>query len=387
MDQQMTSGMAEATRLTRAGRVLDATAAIQRTLGFTSPLVAPVTTAPPADTVDAIYRVVEAPGTAGRKGWEPTQMGWTIPSPESAPLPSSRDEAGQFLVGTYTNAAGARSYKLYLPHGYRGQEVPLLVMLHGCSQTADDFAIGTRMNILAEEETFLVVYPEQAMRANGARCWNWFEAAHQTRDVGEPSIIAGITRKVMASYRIDPARVYVAGMSAGGAMAAVMAATYPDLYAAVGMHSGLAYGTARTLQEAFRAMRGDNAGDETGSTRERTEAVARAVPMIVFHGDRDQTVNPKNADRVLQQWAGDGSAEGRLRVTTHPGHAAAGRAYTRTVCHDADDQVVMERWIIHGAGHAWSGGDPDGTFTDPRGPDASAEMVRYFREHPCLRRP
>ena len=419
MEQQMISGMAEATRLTREGNVLEATAVIQRTLGFSSPLVAPVTTSPPAHTV------VEEHGTAGRQGWAPAGIGPSLPSRESAPLrarlplpdgasarrrphgtaalsrtgttrpanraataplPSWRDEAGRFLARTYTNAAGARSYKLYIPHGYRGQEVPLLVMLHGCTQTADDFAAGTRMNHLAEEHTFLVVYPEQAMRANGARCWNWFEAAHQTRDTGEPSIIAGITHHVMASYRIDPARVYVAGMSAGGAMAAVMAGTYPDLYAAVGVHSGLAYGAARTLQEAFQSMRGDSAGDATESTSESREAFARAVPMIVFHGDRDQTVNPKNADRVLQQWARDGSAEGELRVTMHPGQVAGGRSYTRTVCRDAQDQVVLEKWIVHGTRHAWSGGDPSGSFTDPGGPDASAEMLRFFRDHPRDRR-
>jgi poly(hydroxyalkanoate) depolymerase family esterase len=303
----------------------------------------------------------------------------------TAPIPSSHDEAGQILGRTYANAAGARSYKLYVPRDYRGQEVSLLVMLHGCTQMAEDFAAGTRMNLLAEEQTFLVAYPEQARRANGARCWNWFKAAHQTRDAGEPSIVAGITRQIMAGYCIDPARVYVAGMSAGGAMAAIMAATYPDLYAAVGIHSGLAYRTARTLKEAYRAMRGDNAGEEMESTRERTDAFARPIPMIVFHGDRDQTVNPRNAERVLQQRAGNGSAEGELRVTTQPGQVAGGHAYTRTVCHDADDQVVMEKWIIHGAGHAWSGGNPDGTFTDPSGPDASAEMVRFFREHPRQR--
>ncbi|HEX8919390.1 MAG TPA: PHB depolymerase family esterase, partial [Chloroflexota bacterium] len=348
MDEQMFSGMAEATRLTREGKVLEATALIQRTLGVPSPHVTPVMTPPPADTVDAAYRVVEDLGTAGRQESEPTGIGPAIPRAGSAS--PSRDEAGQFLVGTYTNAAGARSYKLYIPSGYRGQEVPLLVMLHGCTQTADDFAVGTRMNLVAEEQTFIVVYPEQARRANGGRCWNWFEASHQTRDGGEPSIIAETTRHIMAGYRIDPAQVYVAGMSAGGAMAAVMAATYPDLFAAVGIHSGVAPGAARTLQEAFRAMQGDNAGKPPERTRESRESGARAVPVIVFHGDRDKTVNPRNADRVMKQWATGGSAEGELRVTTYPCQVPGGYAYTRTMYRDASDEVVMEKWIVHEAG-------------------------------------
>jgi poly(3-hydroxybutyrate) depolymerase len=186
----------------------------------------------------------------------------------------------------------------------------------------------------------------------------------------------------MAGYRIDPAQVYVAGMSAGGAMAAVMAATYPDLFAAVGIHSGLAVGAARSLPEAFRAMQGDSAVAPTERTSATRQPGTRAVPVIVFHGDRDQTVNPRNADRVLQQWATGGSAAGKLRVTTYPGRVPGGHAYTCTIYCDAGDEVVMEKWIIHEAGHAWSGGDAGGTFVDPRGPNASTEMVRFFREHP-----
>jgi poly(hydroxyalkanoate) depolymerase family esterase len=237
------------------------------------------------------------------------------------------------------------------------------------------------MNGLAEDQTFLVAYPEQAERANGARCWNWFETAHQGRDAGEPSIIAGITRAVMEQFHVAPRRVYVAGMSAGGAMAAVMAATYPDLYAAVGIHSGIPYGSARTFRDAFRAMRGDAPEDGVRRMAETGHMPTRAIPAIVFHGDRDQTVSPANADRLVEQWTRTDPEGDRLRVTAQPGRVRGGHGYTRSVYHDVDGRAVLEKWTIHGAGHAWSGGSPAGTFTDARGPDASGEMMRFFRGH------
>jgi poly(hydroxyalkanoate) depolymerase family esterase len=288
------------------------------------------------------------------------------------------EPGGRFITGTYTGPAGTRGYKLYVPTGYAGQALPLVVMLHGCTQSADDSAAGTRLNWLAEQECWLVVYPEQAASANASRCWNWFLAAHQRRGDGEPSLIAGITQQVIAAYGVDPQRVYVAGMSAGGAMAAIMGATYPDLYAAVGVHSGLASGAAQDLRSAFRAMR----RGKTTPVADNTAGPPLDLPLIVFHGDRDTTVHPRNGEEVLAQAVRLAASQPDPRVTVHRGQVPGGHAYTRTRYHDRTAQVVAEHWLVHGAGHAWSGGSPAGSFTDPQGPDATLEMLRFFREHP-----
>jgi poly(hydroxyalkanoate) depolymerase family esterase len=383
----------EATRLTRAGQLAEATALLQRMLrGESAPeptgtaRTVPARLEPP--TIDLKANVVEERG-----GQQIRQAATAPPRRKSrarfdgmkdfpglnlrglvgrAP-PSVSDIApnGKSLIeGTFSNAAGSRLYKLFIPSRYQGQPLPLVVMLHGCTQSADDFAAGTRMNFLAEEQNCFVAYPEQPSGANQAKCWNWFRTSDQQRGGGEPSLIAGITRQIMRDYSIDPKRVYVAGLSAGGAAAAIMGATHADLYAAVGIHSGLACGAASDLPSAFVAMR-------QGSGSEATAGGRHTVPTIVFHGDRDTTVHPNNGDRIV------GHATKVKNSTTKVlgGRVLHGHAYTSTIVTDADGRAITEHWTIHGAGHAWSGGSPAGSYTDPRGPDATKEMLRFFLEH------
>jgi poly(hydroxyalkanoate) depolymerase family esterase len=248
-------------------------------------------------------------------------------------------------------------------------------MLHGCKQNADDFAAGTRMNELADEMGFIVTYPEQAAAGNVSRCWNWFRSADQQREAGEPSLIAGITREVIARYDVDPRRVYVAGLSAGGAMAAIMGHTYPDLYAAVGIHSGLAYASASDIPSALAAMRGRRASD-----RRVSDSTFRVLPTIVFHGDLDTTVHSRNGEQVIAQATPGGQdlvTPAFAPQTVEKGEAR-GRRYTRTTRTDASGRPALEHWLVHGAGHAWSGGSANGSYADARGPDATRAMLRFF---------
>lgn len=378
MKLQLASVLMDATRLVRGGKLKEATAAIQRALGgHARPERAPRVDSGPA-VIEGTARVVHV---EPRRTAHAADHGQFAPRAPAAPAPG---EGGRFLTSTYTNHAGTLEYKTYIPSAYQGQALPVVVMLHGCKQDPDDFAAGTRMNELAEEHKFVVVYPMQSNKANVSHCWNWFQAKDQRRDHGEPSLIAGITRKVIDDYRLDTRRVYVAGLSAGGAMAAVMGTTYPDVYAAAGVHSGLAYAAARDVPSAFAAMRGDV------SKRARPKSAAdpsvRSVPTIVFHGDRDMTVHPKNGDHVIAEASPppsekvDVSSDAQAGATVENGKAS-GRAYTRTTYRDAAGQPVVEHWVVHGAGHAWSGGSANGSFSDPKGPDASREMLRFFLQH------
>jgi poly(hydroxyalkanoate) depolymerase family esterase len=230
------------------------------------------------------------------------------------------------------------------------------------------------MNLIAEEQTCLVVYPAQPVAANAARCWNWFRPGDQRRGQGEPSLIAGITQQVMRDYAVDPQRVYIGGLSAGGAAAAVMGATYPDLYAAIGVHSGLACGAAVDIPSAFAAMR--QGGSGAARSGDLSAEPGLDVPTIVFHGDQDNTVHPRNGDHVIAQ-----RKTATLQKTIHRGQAPGGHAYTRTIHADATGRAMLEHWEIHCAGHAWSGGSTAGSYTDPHGPDAAREMLRFFLEH------
>jgi poly(hydroxyalkanoate) depolymerase family esterase len=286
------------------------------------------------------------------------------------PLPSVPTD-GRFDAGVLLAASGPRAYKLFIP-GRRGRAMPLVVMLHGCTQDPDDFARGTRMNQLADERGFLVLYPAQPARSNAAKCWNWFLPGDQRRDAGEPAIIAGMVRQVAQQHPVDAERIYVAGLSAGAAMAAILASEYADLFAAAGVHSGLPPGAAEDVASAFAVM-------HTGRLRPgpRRPAPARpSRPTIVFHGDNDKTVHPVNGQHVVDHTlAGVSAARSMQRGE------AGGRHYTHTVYEAADGTPLVEHWEVHGAGHGWSGGDPAGSFTETAGPDASREFIRFFERH------
>ncbi|MDE1146438.1 MAG: PHB depolymerase family esterase [Azospirillaceae bacterium] len=379
-------GMAQAARLTGAGKLAEATALIQQMLHGGK--AAPTPAADPT-VIDGTFTVVDpesppapphaspfvSPFPAGRTGLGETlrrlaarAVPGGLADGAFRPAPPPVPEGASFTTASYSGAAGTRAYKLYVPaRRSSGRPLPLIVMLHGCTQSPDDFAAGTRMNQAAEEHGFLVAYPEQPNSANPNKCWNWFNPQDQRRDGGEPALIAGITRRVMEEHSVDPARIYVAGLSAGGAAAVIMGAAYPDLYAAVGAHSGLPLGAARDVPSAFAAMRKGAAGQGGGG-----------VPTIIFHGDQDATVHPGNGDAIAAQAVA--SAPG-LRSSTRRGQAPGGPAYTRTVHVDAAGRAVCEHWTLHGAGHAWAGGSPSGSYTDPSGPDATREMVRFFLEH------
>ncbi|HWI11747.1 MAG TPA: PHB depolymerase family esterase [Burkholderiaceae bacterium] len=311
-------------------------------------------------------------------------------APGSAPRTTPRraaatpTDAVRFLSRSFTNAAGTRAYKLYVPASYRGTAVPLLMMLHGCKQNPDDFAAGTRMNELAEAHGFLVAYPAQSERANGANCWNWFRSGDQARDGGEPSILAGIVAAIAADYAIDRRRVFVAGLSAGAAMAVILGRTHPEVFTAVGAHSGLPYRAAQGVASAFAAMHGGLAQAIAGWPPLRAaDAAARAaavpaVPTIVFHGDHDPTVAASNSDAIVAQALAAPQASALLESRRLEPASAVSRGHTNTAYTTPDGRTLVEQWTLHGGAHAWSGGSPEGSYTEAQGPDASAEMVRFF---------
>ncbi len=383
--------MAEVTRLTRVGKLAEAMALLQGHSGTGGAQPYSGGNPPPADRLPAPSPggVWTAPAQSNRGPGSlagPPHLAEMVsalrnrlPSAGSfsrlgegigrARAPIRVADGARFEERLFSNNAGSRTYKVYVPSGYRGQALPLVVMLHGCTQDPDDFAAGTRMNELAEEQTFLVAYPSQPASANMNRCWNWFNPGDQQRDAGEPSLIAGIALQVVEEFAADRTRIYVAGLSAGGAAAANMAATYPDVFAAAGVHSGLACGAARDMPSAFAAMGGGGTFPTRGD--------GRMAPTIVFHGDADRTVNPVNGDHVVAQAKPDVAMD----MVVTQGETPAGMAFTRKAQLDSAGREVVVQWILHGAGHAWSGGSLEGSYTDPRGPDASREMMRFFLTH------
>ena len=328
--------------------------------------------------------------TEGPDRGEPDVASAEAASADSAaeqPAPrKSAPRRGKFTDGVFQNAAGQRDYKLYVPYGKPEGPLPLVVMLHGCKQDPDDFATGTRMNRLAEQHGAIVLYPAQARSANGFGCWNWFNRHDQVRDAGEPSLIAGMIEEVAARHPVDRRRIYAAGLSAGGAMTTILAHTYPELLAAAGVHSGLAYGAAQDMITALGVMKrglGKRAG---GRAKGQPADTLLPVPLIVFHGDHDKTVHPLNGERVVEQALAQASAaqpvegNGGAGFVVEQGQVPGGQAYTRTLHSNGAGRIFVEHWAVHGAGHAWSGGDKKGSFTAPAGPAASAQMLRFFLE-------
>lgn len=314
--------------------------------------------AAPAATASALS---VAPRTAAPP--KPRKQASPRPRPAAAPRNAS------FRSAVHDCAFGQRRYKIYTPKmAKEAGPLPLVVMLHGCGQTPDDFAKGTRMNALAEELGLMVVYPAQPRDANSSRCWNWFRRGDQSRGAGEPALIASLVSEVIAQHPVDPLRVYVAGLSAGGSAALILAGAYPDIFAAVGTHSGLPAGAARDKTSAMMAMKQGNPGDRR----------AAAMPTIIFHGSEDRVVSPRNsrfaALRALEPFP-------TLRATEVTRKAAEGRSYVRTTHRFGQGRPRVEYWLVKGSGHAWSGGSPAGRFVDPQGPDASREMVQFFLRH------
>lgn len=294
--------------------------------------------------------------------------------------------AGTFLTENYNG----RIYKVYIPDNYvPGTPVPLVVMLHGCSQNADSFANATKMNIYADARTFIAIYPQQASADNTLKCWNWFAPQHQARGSGEPAEIAGIVDTVKSQYSIDNTHVYVMGFSAGAAMSVIMGATYPDVFAGIGVHSGLEYKAATSQIGGFLAMTsgGPDPDNQGIVAYNAMGANATRIPVIVFHGSADFTVNAVNGEQVISQWAqtndlaDDGMDDNNvddLPEQTIPGVIPGGRSYTQLVYEDGTGQVVMEKYEVSGMGHNWSGGLAGGSFTDPQGPDASSIMLDFL---------
>ena len=419
MKTVFSAAMRHATKLTRTQNVIEATRMIQRALSgrgrdfspdqqtSESPLlITPPTDA--ADSADAFEPSRQEAGITSPRFDDSTAeqlptgrmkrpLGEVLtllrqanlPNFDHGPAPFAKSRKAPlvlvprgavYLSRTFTCEAGSRDYKIYVPSHAEGRTLPLVIMLHGCTQNPDDFAVGTGMNRLSEEHGFIVAYPRQPTHANQSACWNWFNIKDQMRDAGEPSIIAGITRAIMTDFNVDARRVYVAGLSAGGAMAATMSVTYPELYAATGVHSGLAHGSASDVVSAFAAMRGGPGAVASAPRKTRRRGTNDHVRTIVFHGMSDQTVHPSNAEMILAD-ARAGLAD-PLRETQYNGFMG-GRAYARSVITTASGVPQLEHWAIDGLGHAWSGGSPEGSHTDNNGPDASREMLRFFLEGPA----
>jgi poly(hydroxyalkanoate) depolymerase family esterase len=406
-DKSFVEAMRQATQLVRTQGPIAATRFIQRLLRPNHVPVTPVETRVETPVVTPVDAPVMVPGDtrlSAEEGHADVVVEVLDPvGARATPLPAIDTEpvelppaSGQFLTKRFSASVGSRDYKLYLPSGYADVPLPLVVMLHGCTQDPDDFALGTRANRWAESRRLIVVYPQQIRRANAHRCWNWFRPVDQDRGRGEPAIIAGITQQVIDEFHVDAQRVYVVGMSAGGAMAAVVGRAYPEMFAAIGIHSGLPAGVAQDVPSALALMKAGHTPLATNAPYvamgpyliQRTDSASnlteRATPLIVLQGDADRTVNPANADRLVQAaldaYRLNGNSPLQSSVQTiAPTQGSYG--YRRTQHVALNGARMIEQWDIHGAGHAWSGGNAAGSHTDAHGPDATKVMLDFFEQH------
>ena len=294
---------------------------------------------------------------------------------------------------SYRGVGGNRAYFVHRPSELVAP-APLVVMLHGCTQTAADLARSTKMNAVADRHGFVVAYPQQSGQHNSQGCWNWFLPSHQQRAAGEPAVIAGIAQAVAASgsgFEVDPERVFLAGMSAGGAMAAILASTYPDLFSGLAVHSGIPYGAATSQEAAFQVMaRGARDGNGHVDALAAMGERARRIPTIVIHGTSDSIVSPVNGRRLVEQWLGANTLspheplDGRLSRPAQvvQERVTGGHAYTRSRWSDGQGRAAVEYVEVAGLGHAWSGGAAGAAWSDARGPDAGEAIWRFFSELP-----
>ncbi|MGY3437481.1 MULTISPECIES: extracellular catalytic domain type 1 short-chain-length polyhydroxyalkanoate depolymerase [unclassified Marinovum] len=349
----------------RAKRLAAANDLVQRTLAQNGllPGSGPLPSGamqPGLPSLDALLAGLGVPGS-----------GLSGPAAPTAPLP----DGAAFRSDRFTCAAGSRNYRTYVPASATEGVTGIVVMLHGCTQTPEDFAVGTGMNALAEQHRFVVLYPEQSRGDNAQSCWNWFSRGDQQRDRGEPAILAEMAREAMRAFDVPADRTFVAGLSAGAAMAVILGETYPDVFAAIGAHSGLPFGAARDMPSAFAAMSG------TAQDTARRSAEGNATRSIVFHGSADATVHPSNGGRIARDVLDRSPGQ---TIQTERQEVSSGRQVTVTTTTGPDGAPELEHWVIDGLGHAWSGGQAGGSYTDPKGPNASAEMIRFFFDAPIV---
>ncbi len=412
--------MAETTQLVRSGQLADATRAIQQTLGgavarHSSRSATPASAN--AHAAETLRSPISPPSHGNAPSWRNASQAQDVedavvidrnadtparsPAHATAPHPLA-EPPGSFTRIAFEHAGAGPSlhhYHLYVPPGAAaGIPMPLVLMLHGCTQNPVDFATGTGMNAAAASANALVLYPEQPTSANPHGCWNWFRPGDQHRGNGEPALLVAMVRDVMARHPVDAQRVYVAGLSAGGAMAALLGREYPDVFAAVGVHSGLQAGAAHNVMGALSAMKNGakpgGAAHAAASARASDAPALPPPPIIVFHGDADPTVHAHNGEQLiaatLAAMAASRTGGQAPAQTVHTGQSAQGQRYTRTVysvagsappANPSAPPVVAEHWVLHGAGHAWAGGHAAGSHTDPRGVSATQEMLRFFLAH------